>query len=182
MEKRLNKKIADWIVKYKDDLRTKINQLEFSGSEKQKVNELLEYIYEYEKMSLEKDDMCKRKRVKNAIPVSNRCSAKRATGEQCTRRRKDGCEFCGTHSKGTPNGHIQSDSESPISSTGSLCATAMKKIEVYAEDINGIVYYLDKFNNVYSTEDVIKSVENPKIVGKCEKVNGSNVVHIHTSI
>ena len=178
MEKRLNKKIADWIVKYKDDLRTKINQLEFAGSEKQKVNELLEYIYEYEKMSLEKDDMCKRKRVKNAIPVANRCSAKRATGEQCTRRRKDGCEFCGTHSKGTPNGQFQSGTTESSSENGHSSSSQTKKIEVYAEDINGIVYYLDKFNNVYSTEDVIKGVENPKIVGKCEKVNGTNVVHL----
>ena len=47
----------------------------------------------------------KRKRVKNVVHLSDRCCAKRANGEQCTRRRKDTTtEYCGTHLKGTPHG------------------------------------------------------------------------------
>ena len=164
----LNKKIADWAVSYKDALRKKINELEFAESEKPKINELLEYIYEYEKLALDKDDMNKRKRVKNSVPAMNRCSAKRATGEQCTRRRKDGCEYCGTHAKGTPNGQVHADGEHGQT----------KKFEVLAEEINGIVYYIDKFNNVYKTEEILQGKENPTIVGKCTKVNGFDVVQL----
>ena len=65
-----------------------------------------EYIYEYPRLVICKEDLIKRKRIKNSIPCLNRCSAKRADGDQCTRRRKDGCDFCGTHAKGTPHGLI----------------------------------------------------------------------------
>jgi len=29
-------------------------------------------------------------------------------------------------------------------------------LEIRAEDIDGIIYHIDKFNNVYSTEDIFK--------------------------
>lgn len=165
MEKRLNKKIADWCVQFKDNLRSKINELSFN--DKDKTNELFEYLYEYEKMTFDKDDLIKRKRIKNSIPSSNRCNARRANGEQCTRKRKEGCDCCGTHSKGTPNGFMLSASEFD---------TSTKKLEVYAEDIGGIVYYIDKFNNVYMTEDVLKGIENPRIIAKTIKVNGTTII------
>ena len=69
----------------------------------------IQYVYDFERLLLVKDDFIKRKRIKNAIPVTNRCNALRANNEQCTRRRKDGCEFCGTHSKGTPHGLVAND-------------------------------------------------------------------------
>ena len=98
-----------------------------------------------------------RKRIKNAIPTSNRCTAKRANGEQCTRRRKDDCEFCGTHEKGRPHGLITSN-EFEVNTN--------KKLEVFAQEISGIVYYLDNYGNVYNTEDIMKEVNNPEIIAK----------------
>ena len=44
--------------------------------------------------------------------------------------------------------------------------------EVWAEDINGIIYYLDAENNVYKTEDVKLNKRNPEIVGRCHVVAG----------
>ena len=70
---------------------------------------------------------------------------KEASGEQCTRRKKDGCQYCGTHSKGTPHGIVNENE--PTNTT--------TKIEVSAIDIKGIVYYLDNKENVYDTEDII---------------------------
>jgi hypothetical protein len=102
----------------------------------------------------------KRKRVKNMVPTYERCCAKRANGEQCTRRKKDEFQYCGTHSKGTPHGII-SDKE-PINTT--------TKIEVSAIDIKGIVYYLDQNSNVYDTEDIISNQKNPRIIAKYEKI------------
>lgn len=165
MEKRLNKKIGDWCIEFKDNIRAKINEL--SLNDKDKINELFEYLYEYEKIIFDKDDIVKRKRIKNSIPSCNRCNARRANGEQCTRKRKDGFDCCGTHSKGTPNGcMIMNDASETLS----------KKIDVCAQDIGGIVHYIDNFNNVYKTEDVLQGRENPRIVATCLKMNGVNVI------
>jgi hypothetical protein len=153
MEKRINKKFESYITNFKDDVRKKISDLAFDNK---KMNELIEFVYEYERFSISKDDLNKRKRIKNSIPCSNRCNAKRANGEQCTRRRKEGCEFCGTHSKGAPNGMVLADEQNAIT----------KKVEVFAEDIFGIVYYIDNIGNVYKTEDVMEGKENPQIIAK----------------
>jgi hypothetical protein len=163
MDKRLNKKVEVYVTKFKDDLRDKITSLEIT--DKAIAVELLEFVYGYERLLLAKDDFIKRKRVKNAIPGTNRCNAKRANGEQCTRRRKEECEFCGTHFKGAPHGLI----------TSIIDAGAMKhSLEVTAEDVGGIIYYIDKFNNVYKTEDILNGIENPTVIGTFKKPNMVN--------
>ena len=162
MDKRLNKKSEVYVTQFKDDLRTKIAGLCFD--EKSKVNELIEYVYEYERLNFVKDDFVKRKRVKNSIPDLNRCNAKRANGEQCTRRRKEQCEFCGTHFKGAPHGLITSG----VNPTD----TNKHSLEVLAEDVNGIIYYVDKDNNVYNMEDILGQKENPRIIGNYNKSIG----------
>lgn len=161
MEKRINKKIETYVTSFKDDVRNKVTELAFD--DKQKMNELLEYLYDYERLSIVKDDLIKRKRIKNSIPNANRCIAKRANDEQCTRRRKEGCEFCGTHEKGTPHGLIHSNT---------MNETVLHKLEVVAEEIFGIIYYIDKFNNVYKTEDIMEGKQDPKIIAKYQR-NGT---------
>ena len=81
------------------------------------------------------------------MPIYDRCCAKRASNEQCTRRRKEGSEYCGTHMKGTPHGIMDTNQTEVKAST--------QKIEVWAQDIQGIVYYIDKFENVYDTANNI---------------------------
>ena len=161
MENRLNKLLEHYITQFKDNIKAKTLELNFS--EKSKVNDLLEYIYDYNRLSFTKEDFVKRKRIKNTIPTVNRCNAKRSNGQQCTRRRKKDCEFCGTHSKGTPHGLITSVD---------LVENANEKVEVVAEDIKGIVYYIDKYNNVYKTEDILSGKETPEIIAKCVVQNG----------
>ena len=102
MERRLNKKVETYISTFKDSIREKATQLGLSND--MKSTQLLQYIYDYDRLSFGKEDFQKRKRVKNFVPIYDRCCAKRAAGEQCTRRRKDGSEYCGTHMKGTPHG------------------------------------------------------------------------------
>ena len=101
--------------------------------EKEKVSDLLRHIYDYDRLQFDKEDLNKRKRVKNTVPVTNRCNAKRANGEQCTRRRKNDCEFCGTHATGTPHG-LGTDT---LADANDLVV----KYEVFAKEISGIVYY-----------------------------------------
>jgi hypothetical protein len=155
MEKRLNKKVDSYISVFKDNVREKATQLEITKDEK--VNQLIQYIYDYERLCFTKEDFQKRKRVKNFVPIFDRCCAKRATNEQCTRRKKDGNEYCGTHIKGTPHGIIDEQSDAKVNT---------QKIEVWAQDIQGIIYYIDKFNNVYQLEDIVGNKKNPKIIAK----------------
>jgi hypothetical protein len=155
MEKRLNKKTEQYITNFKDSIRDKAQQMGMSKDNL--TNQLLQYIYDYERLSFEKEDFQKRKRVKNFVPVFDRCCAKRATNEQCTRRKKEGFEYCGTHIKGTPHGIIDSNEDNKVTT---------QKIEVWAQDIQGIIYYIDKNNNVYKAEDIIINKINPKIIAK----------------
>jgi len=158
MEKRLNKKLENYIITLKDNIKEKSEQLGLSKNDQ--VNQLIQYIYDYERLNFGKDDLMKRKRVKNIVPFFDRCCAKRANDEQCTRRKKEGCEYCGTHLKGSPHGVIESETENK---------TNIKKIEVWAQDIQGIIYYIDKTGNVYQAEDIIVNKINPKIIAKYVK-------------
>jgi hypothetical protein len=155
MERRLNKKLELYITSFKDDIKEKATQmgiLENNGS-----NELFQFIYDYNRLSFNKEDFMKRKRVKNFVPIFDRCCAKRATNEQCTRRKKEGNEYCGTHMKGTPHGIMDSQNEVKINT---------QKIEVWAQEIKGIIYYIDNANNVYQAEDIVINKINPKIIAK----------------
>jgi len=165
MEKRLNGKIDEYMQAFKNDIHSKI--LAADLQDRNQISVLIQHIFEYPRLGLDKEDFVKRKRVKNSIPEVNRCIAKRASGEQCTRRRKEECDFCGTHSKGTPHGTIQGNS-GDIQTNQSL--------EVFAQEIKGIVYYLDKYQNVYNTEDIMGQVENPRIIAKWEKHGNSYTI------
>lgn len=165
MEKRLNDKVKSYVSTFKDAIRDKVRELSLQTNDQSKLNELLEYVYEYDRLEFNKDDFIKRKRVKNSIPLTNRCNAKRANGEQCTRKRRSDCEFCGTHYKGTPHGLITDEEEAVVEET-------MCNLEVVAKDICGIVYYVDNCGNVYNTEDVLQNKENPQIVAKYAIVAG----------
>jgi len=155
MEKRLNKKLEAWITSFKDDIREKATQIGISKNDQ--TNQLIQYIYDYDRLTFGKEDFQKRKRVKNVVPFFDRCCAKRASNEQCTRRKKDDIEYCGTHMKGTPHGIIDNQNESKPNT---------QKIEVWAQDIQGIVYYIDKAYNVYQAEDIVINKLNPKIIAK----------------
>ena len=155
MEKRLTKKACEYIKNFKDNIKDKAEKMGLTKNEQ--VNQLIQYMYDHESLSFNKEDFQKRKRVKNVVPLFDRCCAMRANCEQCTRRKKNGSEYCGTHVKGTPHGIVQSQEE---------CKNTTQKIEVYAKDIQGIVYYIDGNNNVYQTEDIIKNMINPKIIAK----------------
>ena len=158
MEKRLNKKVEIYVTTFKDSIREKATQICITKNDQ--VNQLLQYIYDYNRLSFVKEDFQKRKRVKNFVPIFDRCCAKRASNEQCTRRKKDESEYCGTHMKGTPHGIMDNHEENKMTT---------QKIEVWAQDIQGIIYYIDKNNNVYQAEDIIVNKINPKIIAKYVK-------------
>jgi len=157
MERRINKRLDGYITTFKDSIRDKATSL---GIQNEEMNILLQHIYDYDRLTLAKEDFMKRKRVKNIVPFCDRCSAKRANGEQCTRRKKEEDEYCGTHMKGTPHGVVDLQDDNKQTT---------QKIEVWAQDIQGIVYYIDKSTNVYQAEDIISNKSNPKIIAKYVK-------------
>lgn len=163
MDKRINKKITEYLSNFKDNIRLKADELGIA--KKEEVCSLFQYIYDYERLVLTKEDFVKRKRVKNMVDFCERCCAKRATSEQCTRRKKEGSDYCGTHIKGTPHGILDNNNEEVKQNT--------QKVEVWAQDIQGIMYYVDKFGNVYKAEEIILNKVNPKVIAKYVK-NGEH--------
>lgn len=158
MEGRINKKIETYVSNFKNGIREKADTLDINQDQ---MNQLLQYVFDYDRLTFSKDDFMKRKRVKNVVPGFDRCCAKRANGEQCTRRKKDEeSEYCGTHMKGIPHGIVDANEES---------VQTTQKVEVWAQYIQGIVYYIDKNGNVYQAEDIVSNKVNPKIIAKYVK-------------
>jgi len=166
MESRLSKKIDQYVFDFKNNLRDKIIELGLDlNGESTGCNAFMEYMYNYDKLSLDAADFQKRKRVKNFVPLAERCCAKRSNDQQCTRRKKLDCEFCGTHQKGTPHGIMD------VSSLHASNSTTFRKVTVFTQDIQGIIYYLDNDGNIYQTEDIISNKPNPAIIAKYVKKN-----------
>lgn len=164
MEKRINKKIEQYMCEFKENVRKQIDMLDKSAPE---LNKLLQYVYDYDRIVLEKEDFCKKKRVKNTVPYYDRCCAKKSTGEQCTRRKKcENVQFCGTHLKGFSSGSMSEQDANNVINDNSM---KTRKSEVWIQEIKGILYYIDKENNVYQAEDIINNVLNPKIIAKYVK-------------
>jgi len=216
MERRANKIAEQYITTFKDDIKIKL--FEMNVLDKHLANQFMEYIYDYERLVFTKEDLTKRKRMNNEIPVYERCTALLNNGEQCTRRKKDS-KYCGTHCKFDM--HETSKNKTCISHSGSNKKSIKehknnqgkqefeftqeedndldideditytiedgddyvkqnadsqttnktdKKMDVFTEEIGGIVYYMDKHNNLYKPEDILNEKKNPNIIGKglCE--------------
>jgi hypothetical protein len=152
MQKRISKKVDTYIVSLKEDFKKKLIELNFN--EKEKINMFLEYLNEYEKLTIQEEDLTKRNRLLNEVPETNRCNAKLYNGEKCNRRKKKNVHFCGSHCKNTPFGSIESTQIPTIN------------VNVFTIYIKGIIYYIDDSKNVYKTEDILEGKQNPQIIAK----------------
>jgi hypothetical protein len=165
MERRITNKVETHQIAFKDGIREwlKTNECHVKNIEEQDItSEFLKFVFDHPALTFTKEDFQKRKRVKNVVSYCERCTAKRANGEQCTRRRKEGSLFCGTHAKGTPHG---------VSEGGAVEASNVNKIEVWVEEINGINYYIDSNKNVYRAEDIVENKSAPAVIAKWELEN-----------
>ena len=153
MERRVTKKCDLYIQTFKNNIKNMMDKCDISKSKE--YSEILQYIYDYPSVNFDKDDFQKRKRAKNFVITGDRCNARRASGEQCTRRKKAESEYCGTHAKGLPHGEVDASDVVPKKTTS---------IEVFVQDIQGINYYIDTKNNVYNTEEILSNTQNPSII------------------
>ena len=163
MEKRILDKLA---VQSTDCKQKLVHELTRMKNGEITFATLIDIIYASKPSDITKNDFIKRKRAKNCVPMEDRCEARRAKGsghegDQCTRRKKKGCAYCGTHSKGVPNGIVINQEPS------------LKKKMIWAEEIRGIVYWLDEDHNVYNTEDIMKNVPNPECIGSWIKTENA---------
>lgn len=117
------------------------------------ADELKTYINNFQKLAFKKEDFYVKKEAP-IIEYKDRCIAKRSDNTQCTRRKKKGCDLCGTHVKHSPNGIINVNS------------TNQTRVDVCVHEVMGIQYYIDGENNVYNTEDVLEERQNPRVVGR----------------
>jgi len=65
---------------------------------------------------------------------------------------------------------------SATTTTATTATTIGKQVEVVAEEIQGIVYYIDAYENVYKPEDILRGVPNPTVLGKYVKVGNTYIV------
>ena len=170
MQKKGNKHLNAEINKFKVGIKHQLIQLGIvqignSSSKNEHLNSndmanlsktLLKYINDFKPVQFTNEDFKKRTRVKNIVPVHNRCIALRSDGEQCSRRKKNGQDFCGTHIKGIPHGKKNNTNQ----------LNKEKKINVWTQDIKGIIYYIDDECNVYNPEDILNNKCNPGIIAK----------------
>lgn len=159
MEHRLASKLSVHEMKFKTDIRDWLvgNQVCLHQGCRDVTCAFLDYVYSYEGATLTEEDFHKRKRSSSMVPLSERCMAKCSNGGQCSRRRSGG-SFCGTHAKGTPYGIVSETTTEDI----------VKRVEVRLTEINGIYYYKDDSNQVYSPEDIVGERPKPRMIGHIE--------------
>lgn len=147
MENRIKKKVDTYVQTFKSDLKDKMQEMNIL--ETPEGSDLLRYIYEYQRVNFNNEDFSKRKRLKNTVPISERCIGKKAFGEQCTRKKKDGCDLCGTHMKGTPHGVVKIEK----------CEEVLKKVTLHMECNRGVYSYVDESGTSYPMEYVLKNAK-----------------------
>tara|TARA_B100000427_G_C15278785_1_gene494388 strand:- start:100 stop:657 length:558 start_codon:yes stop_codon:yes gene_type:complete len=174
MEKKINNKLKRYNETFKGNLITQIDilnqklidniQNNYCSSSDidnciNSISQLRNLVINHEECYLDKTDFTKRDRKKNSISLHEQCCAKRANGQQCTRRKKNNEQYCGTHLKGTPNGIINNNIKQDN-------LPKMKTIEIRQEEISGIIYYIDDHFNVYRPEDILNNIKNPAVIAK----------------
>jgi len=123
-------------IRFKQEVQQQILLLDFT--EKNKQNQLFQFINEYEKPVLPA------KKTAPALADELRCIAINSNRKRCARKRKAGCSFCDTHI-------VRGESE-------------LKTLEIEIVEVSGIPYFVDKYGNVYKHEAITE--KNPPIIGK----------------
>ena len=126
------------------------------------ISEVMDYVTNHDLFLSENEDIKKSRRVKKEVSMNDQCNATRIDGKRCTRRKKQDVQYCGTH--------LNCSSHIEFNSVDIVCP--IKDKTVSAIDVQGIIYYIDADLNVYNTEDVIKEVLDPSIIGRACINNG----------
>ena len=82
MEKRISKRIEQHQIDFKNAIKAYVEKKGccVQCNNEDMTSDFLKFIFDFENMTLSKDDFRKRKRVKNQVPQYERCTARRANG------------------------------------------------------------------------------------------------------
>jgi hypothetical protein len=148
VESTVNYKVQSYISQMKFDIQRHIMGLHFVH-EPEKINQLVEYILGYDRIELNSNDFLCSPAKKPRTTPSGRVSKKKKE----TVPNNDLAEF------------FSADAEevAPV--------VVPSSIELVAQDISGITFFIDSFGNVYNTEQVMNKLPNPQIVAHytCDK-------------
>ncbi len=163
MEKNIKQKINSHFNNNKTIIRQWLEEGGFKvidATNNDRTRDFMNQLNNMQPYELTKDDFKRRTRLRTIIPKHSQCRAVRLNGEQCTRKKKANCDYCGTHLKGLPKGEVEEDTTGFVETP---------KIEIWIEEICGIHQYIDKNGNIYSTEDIMQNIKNPRIISKWKK-------------
>lgn len=99
--------------------------------------------------SCSKNKKEKRKRIKTFLEKNEMCHALCSGGTQCSRRKKEDGEFCGTHIKGRVNGTVNSISKN-VNDMEEIC-------NIKPTEDNGIIQLLCG-GVLYDPEKIVKGI------------------------
>ena len=100
----------------------------------------------------------KKKSNRRILPIHEQCLGRKMNFTQCTRKRKDGTEFCGSHIKNLPNGKIGDDGSCFMKIKGKrgrkrkniMDNIGKNDILTTKEYIDGELYLVDRMKVVYN--------------------------------
>ena len=149
-------------------LKTKINETIIAISVDYNLDEN-ELLLKYSPKLQSIQDTTKIKRKRKVVPKDQCCLGRKQFGEQCTRRKKPGSEFCGSHMKSLPYGRIDDEQNYLCKVKGKRGRKKKKNtleddseyIQTWVDKELGDAYLIDKHNTVYSNDP-----KSPKIIGK----------------
>lgn len=102
-------------------------------------------------------NLTKKKRKKNKIDSNKICMARKQDGNRCTRRKKEGCDYCGKHIHKRKFGRIDEECTHLVKNLSSDDNFIMTSIEIFDNE----EYLIDENNIVYT-----KNISAPTIIGK----------------
>ena len=105
-----------------------------------------------------------KKRNRRMLPNDLQCKGRKLDGEQCTRSRRNGSEYCLSHQKSLPHGRI--DDNNYVKKIKGKRGRKKKSIEndyisTHIEEINGTEYLVDDYDNVFTYD-----LNNSQFLGK----------------
>jgi hypothetical protein len=171
----MDKKFEEYIVEFKTQIRNKIIALSFEERENEKVKDLIEFVFEYKRFEVQEE-----RKNNNIVRQGERCIGIRTNGRPCSRRRKKNSQYCGTHTQpldttentqDCDDGHDVDDDSHHLK----VSKSSITNIDLNAEEVQGIVYYIDKDGNVYHPEDVMKQTEAPRIIARVKPNSKDNI-------
>lgn len=153
VESTVNYKVQSYISQMKFDIQRHIMGLHFVH-EPEKINQLVEYILGYDRIELNSNDfLCSPAKKPRTTPSSRVSKKKKDAAILAIPIHNDLTEFFST----------DAEQVAPI--------VVPSSIELVAQDILGITFFIDSFGNVYNTEQVMNKLPNPQIVAHytCDK-------------